>query len=187
MVNPPDLHSNKWSTWQIWLDDELCIFIYNSIRLWTMQMYSYLNIFRWKKLQIYLLLYGEPCTFYILDNKHCRCTQGIGEAGLEPETAACKAVCRSTLVGSHQVSETFRKFALFLLTIILSRPLSISQGYPAAIVRLPRVYWRRKRWYCPLKGVCHESFDLPFFHKSTPFGSLTKRLKYFPIRFQIRR
>ena len=78
-----------------------------------MQMYSYLNIFRWKKLQIYLLLYGEHCKFYILDNKHCRCTQGIGEAGLEPETAACKAVCRSTLVGSHQVSELSESLLFF--------------------------------------------------------------------------
>ena len=34
------------------------------------------------------------------------------------------------------------------------------------------------------KGVCHEIFDLHFFHDSTPFGPLINRLKYFRIRFR---
>ena len=36
----------------------------------------------------------------------------------------------------------------------------------------------------PLKGVCHEIFDLHFFHDSNPSRPLINRLKYFRIRFR---
>ena len=38
-----------------------------------------------------------------------------------------------------------------------------------------------------LKVVCHEIFDLQFFHDSNPSGPLINRLKYFQIRFRFRR
>ena len=34
----------------------------------------------------------------------------------------------------------------------------------------------------PINGVCHEIFDLHFFHGSNPFRHLINRLKYFQIR-----
>ena len=41
---------------------------------------------------------------------------------------------------------------------------------------------------CPvLKGVCHEIFDLHFFHDMNPSGPLINRLKYFRIWFQFHR
>ena len=39
----------------------------------------------------------------------------------------------------------------------------------------------------PLKGVCHEIFDLHFFHYSNPSRPLINRLNYFQIRFRFRR
>ena len=38
-----------------------------------------------------------------------------------------------------------------------------------------------------LKGVCHEIFDIHFFHDSNPSRPLINRLKYFRIRFRFRR
>ena len=38
-----------------------------------------------------------------------------------------------------------------------------------------------------LKGVCHEIFDLHFFHDLNPSRPLINRLKYFRIRFRFRR
>ena len=38
-----------------------------------------------------------------------------------------------------------------------------------------------------LKGVCHEIFNLHFFHDSNPSGPRINRLKYFLILFQFRR
>ena len=38
-----------------------------------------------------------------------------------------------------------------------------------------------------LKGMCHDIFDLHFFHDSNPSGPLINRIKYFPIRFRFRR
>ena len=37
-----------------------------------------------------------------------------------------------------------------------------------------------------LKGVCHEIFDLHFFHDLNPSRPLMNRLKYFRILFQFR-
>ena len=44
----------------------------------------------------------------------------------------------------------------------------------------------KSRDMVPLKGVCHEIFNL-YFHDSTPSGPLINRLKYFRIRFRFRR
>ena len=38
-----------------------------------------------------------------------------------------------------------------------------------------------------LKGVCHEIFNLHFFHNSNLSGPLINRLKYFRVRYQFRR
>ena len=38
-----------------------------------------------------------------------------------------------------------------------------------------------------LKGVCHEMFDLHFFHDSNPSRPLINRLKYFRLLFQFQR
>ena len=38
-----------------------------------------------------------------------------------------------------------------------------------------------------LQGVCHEIFDLQFFHDSNPSGPMTKTLKNFRIHFLFRR
>ena len=44
-----------------------------------------------------------------------------------------------------------------------------------------------ERGKLPLKGVCHEIFDLYCFHDSIPFGSLISRLKHFRIIFKFHR
>ena len=38
-----------------------------------------------------------------------------------------------------------------------------------------------------LKGVCHEIFELHFFHDANPSGPLINKLKYFQIWYQFRR
>ena len=45
-----------------------------------------------------------------------------------------------------------------------------------------RTFWKVR----VLKGVCHEIFDLHFFHDSIPSRPLINRLKYFKIRFRFR-
>ena len=42
------------------------------------------------------------------------------------------------------------------------------------------------RWKMPLKGSVSWDFRPPFFHDSTPFGSLINRLRYFRIWFRFR-
>ena len=41
--------------------------------------------------------------------------------------------------------------------------------------------------FTQVKGVCHEIFDLQFFHDSNSSGPLINRLKYFRIKFRFHR
>ena len=58
---------------------------------------------------------------------------------------------------------------------------------PPSILRLEGVWEGVGGALQTLKGVCHEIFDLQFYHDSKPSGPLIHRIKDFRIRFRFRR
>ena len=134
-----------------------------------------------------------PCFFYESEKNHLD-PAGFGSA---KPLVGCVGAIFMWLCLRSLVPRTISKKSAPLLPILLIQWAVVSTHWDATRIPSQRrlahqggmryVFFANSNWvllYVSSQGVCHEIFDRPFFHDSTPFGPLINRQKYFRIRFR---